>query len=296
MAAARKAGDPAAINKLAGAALALLAGACMPSAPPLLSYGASGVAMIANAPSGTKGSTGGKLERRGHCLVVDTPGGVILPLWPPGTRIAADKLLIPNLGWRRPLEIGGFVGLEGRYLFAHDGSLQRVAGAGAAACASRGFIVERARRIFIAGNAVELAAESEAVLLLRIDRTDFSDSRSDGHRTTMEATVLEAFKGPYRAGQTVRVRHVQGEDASGEWNLTAHSMHFPQHQAGDQVLLFVNRELYFGQAEARGGQPLPGHVGAGGGLFRVSGDRIINDADIRMPDTLDELRAQLRRR
>lgn len=269
--------------------MALLAAGCAPSAPLLPTHGAVGAAMLASPPPGTMRSTGGRLERRGACLVVEAPDGVILPIWPPGTRIRDGKVVTPNLGWRRPPEIGGVIGLEGRYVFSRDGSLARIAGAAAGACATRGFVVERARRIFIADDAVELATDSDAVLLIRVDGVDSAAPGADGHRTTISATVREAWKGGYRPGQALRVRHVYGQGSP----LLAHAPVMPR--PGETAVLFVNRETYAGQAEARGGGPLPGHVGAGGGLFPVREGRIVNERDIAMPATLAELRALIGR-
>lgn len=251
------------------------------------SYGPAGAGMLSAAPAGTIHSIGGRLEWRGACLVVAAPDGVILPLWPPGTRVIGGKVVTPNLSGRRPTEIGGVVMLEGRFLFANDGSLEHVAGPGAAACAPRGFIVERARPSFIAGSGAELAADSDAVLLLKVDAVNSALPAEDGFRTTIAATVKEVLKGTFRPGQQLRIRHVYGQGSP----MLAHPPHIPR--PGEAALLFVNADVYAEQAEARGGKPLPGRVGAGGGLFRVVGGRILNDADIAMPATVAELRAQI---
>jgi hypothetical protein len=246
-------------------------------------------AIVAAPPDRSRAAyTSGQLARRGTCLVLENVDGTLLPIWPNGTQINEQSVTIPGAG--SPLQIGGRVSIEGRYIFVHDGSLQRAAGADAARCAQRGMIVEKASRLYMPSSAVEAAAQSDAVLVLKIDQANTADPRADAFKTTLDATVVEPLSGPYRKGDKLRLRHAYGQGSP----ILAHPVMIPA--VGETVLLFVQQDFYRQQAQARGGAPLPGFVGAGGGMYRIVDGRILSPGDLQMPATLDELRRQLVRR
>lgn len=253
-------------------------------------------ALEASAPQPP--STSGLLVRRGQCLLLENVEGVILPIWPPGTEVTEQTVTTPNLRGHAPLLIGGRAGVEGRYVHADDGTLQRAAGP-AASCAARGMLVEKARRVYLPNNAAEHAAMSDAVLLVEPLGFDVSDPLGDGFLTTITARVVEVLKGSFGPGEIVKIRHIAGQDEAGRWQVATHDSLFEafghlRPRPGERLLLFFNRDFYRQQAEARGGKPIAGYIS--GSKYRVADGRIENSSDLPMPDTLDELRAQIRGR
>lgn len=241
--------------------------------------------------------TSGLLVRRGDCLILENVEGVLLPIWPPGTQVTQRTVVTPNLVGHAPLLIGGRAGMDGRYVYADDGSLQRAAGADSPRCASRGMLVEKANRVYFPDNAVDYAAMSDAVLVVEMLGADSSDPLADGFLTTITARVVEPLTGSFTVGEIVRLRHIAGQDVAGHWRVATHDPlyapfgHF-RLKAGQQLLLFVNRDFYRQQAEARGGEPLPNYLG-GAGIYRIVDGKIVNDSGLPMPETVEDLRRLL---
>jgi hypothetical protein len=244
--------------------------------------------------------TSGVLVRRDGCLVLGNAQDVLLPIWPSGTVVTEEAVVTPNLRGHAPLVIGRQAGMHGRYVHRDDGSLERAAGAEAARCAERGMIVEKANRVYLADSAAGLAAISDAVLVVELVGIA-SQPLEDAFLTTVTARIVEPLTGRFRAGETIKLRHAAGHDPKSGWQVSSHDPLFApfggtELKTGDRLLLFVNQDFYRQMAEARGGRPVAGYVGVGGGLYRIENGRIINHGSVRMPATIDELRRELQRR
>jgi hypothetical protein len=159
-------------------------------------------------------------------------------------------------------------------------------------------LVEKANRVYLGKTAAELAASSDAVLVVEMLEANQSQPLQDAFLTTLVARVVEPIAGPFRAGEIVRLRHPSGNDPARGWHGTSHDPLFTRPgqaagKPGNRMLLCVNQDLYRQMAEARGGTPAPGHYGVGGGIWRVENGRILNDRDLQMPATLAELRREI---
>lgn len=90
--------------------------------------------------------------------------------------------------------------------------------------------------LFGTASSADEAAVAEAVVLARVDRRSDDTAPNDGLGSTLFVTVEKSYKGPYSAGQTLRIRQLSGS-----------TVHVPEeigNTAGQQYLLFVSPTLY----------------------------------------------------
>lgn len=256
-------------------------------------YGAQGSELLKDPPPGTFRDTGGFLESREGCIILRNPDGETVPIWPPGTRIDDDQITLPS---GRSLDVGKQVNLWGRYVFQGDGTFS----AGASACGWRGLLVQRGERVYLAANAVDQAQMSDGVLVVQVLQLRPSEPLGDGMLTTIEAQVVDVLKGSFAPGEQILLRHSAGQDASGQWRVGTHDpIYEPFGRAkigrGDHLLVFVNGDVYRQMSEARGGEPISGYFGVGFGVHGVENGAIERAGDFEMPETVEELRAQLQK-
>jgi hypothetical protein len=228
------------------------------------------------------------LRRDGSCLLLDTggrlPGQRWAPLWPAGTRLEKDQLILPD---GQPLPFGKALTITGRFASGREGTA--VSG-----CKARPFLVERANRNFVWADAEGLVRNSDPILVLRLQAAHTTTRGADGFGTTIWAQVLEVLKGdPDYAGEMVTLRLPQTTD--GPWPAHDHSRSLRERPAGRRVILFADQEFYAAQARARGGVPLAGALG-GTTIYSVEEERIVNDGDSPVPSTLAEVRRLVRAR
>lgn len=221
----------------------------------------------------------------GRCVQMSTSGQIEgeewAPIWPRGTQLQSDKVVLPN---GEPLRFGRNLSVTGRYVRADEGALLKLA----QGCGGRPFLGERANRNSVWNGAAELVGNSDGALVLRIDFANFSDPRPDGFQTTLLATVMEPIKGPYRQGTTVKLRLPAGAVDRGRLAHVPLRGLYPA-ASGQRILLFVDQEFYEGQSRARKGTPLPGYLG-GATFYRLDGEQVINDTDSPAPADLAETR------
>lgn len=90
--------------------------------------------------------------------------------------------------------------------------------------------------LFGTASSTDEAALAEAVVLARVDRRSDDTAPNDGLGSTLFVTVEKSYKGPYSAGQTLRIRQLSGS-----------TVHVPEeigNTAGQRYLLFVSPTLY----------------------------------------------------
>lgn len=90
--------------------------------------------------------------------------------------------------------------------------------------------------LFGTASSADEAAVAEAVVLARVDRRSDDTAPNDGLGSTLFVTVEKSYKGPYSAGQTLRIRQLSGS-----------TVHVPEeigNTAGQRYLLFVSPTLY----------------------------------------------------
>ncbi len=228
------------------------------------------------------------LRRDGSCLLLDTggrlPGQRWAPLWPAGTRLGKDQLILPD---GQPLPFGKPLSVTGRFAAGREG-------VSVAGCKARPFLVERANRNFVWVNAEGLVRTSDPILVLRLQAAQTTTRGADGFGTTIWAQVLEVLKGdPDYAGRMVTLRLPQTSD--GPWIAHDDTRPLREGPAGRRVILFADQELYAAQARARGGVPLAEALG-GTTIYSIEEDRIVNDGDSPVPSTLAEVRRLVRAR
>lgn len=90
--------------------------------------------------------------------------------------------------------------------------------------------------LFGTASSADEAALSEAVVLARVDRRSDDTTPNDGLGSTLVVTVEKSYKGPYSAGQTLRIRQLSGR--TGE--LVGEIGNTPE----QRYLLFVSPTLY----------------------------------------------------
>jgi hypothetical protein len=73
--------------------------------------------------------------------------------------------------------------------------------------------------LFGTASSADEAAVSEAVVLARVDRRSDDTAPNDGLGSTLFVTVEKSYKGPYSAGQTLRIRQFSGSTGAveGDW-------------------------------------------------------------------------------
>ena len=247
-------------------------------APGLLVYNPAGVTITREQREGT----GAILRREGSCLVLDTLGRIEgqrwAPVWPLGTSLGPDGVRLPS---GEPVPFGRKLSVGGR--LAGPAEARPAVG-----CPGEAFLIQSANRAFVWNSAAELVDGSEEVLVVELFWANFDDPQPDGMLTTLNGTVVEAIKGGRRAGSTVRLRLPAGATTGPRYAHDPFRGLYPA-AAGQRILLFVDQELYAAQSRARGGTPLPGHLG-GSSFFRLEGERVINDTDSPAPATLTETR------
>jgi hypothetical protein len=255
-----------------------LAPAPQASAPGLPVYNLASVTIT----RGQREGTAAILRRESSCLVLETMGRIEgqrwTPVWPLGTSLEPSGVRLPS---GEPVPFGRKLSVEGRLASPVEA---RPAGR----CQGPAFLVQSANRAFVWNSAAELVAGSAAVLVVEIFLPDFNDPQPDSMLTTLHGTVREAIKGgAYRAGTTIRMRLPTG--ATGPRSAHDPLRGLYANAIGQRLLLFVDQELYAAQARARGGKPLPGHLG-GSIFYRLEGERVVNDTDSPAPADLAEAR------
>lgn len=90
--------------------------------------------------------------------------------------------------------------------------------------------------LFGTASSADEAAVAEAVVLARVDRRSDDTAPNDGLGSTLFVTVEKSYKGPYSAGQTLRIRQLSGSTAAVEGEI--------ENTAGQRYLLFVSPTLY----------------------------------------------------
>lgn len=86
-------------------------------------------------------------------------------------------------------------------------------------------------------------AVSEAVVLARVDRRADDATADDGFGSTVFVTVEKSYKGPFSAGQALRLRQLSGDTVTLEGEIG--------HAVGQRYLLFVSPTLYQTRTGAR---------------------------------------------
>lgn len=125
----------------------------------------------------------------------------------------------------------------------------------------------------------EAAGRSDAIVIARVLTTDFSEPAADGFLSTLTVRIEQVLQGSSNSSQPVCIRVPVGQEANGQWRITAHTVLISSNPAssikpGEQLLLFLSRSFYAEQAKARQGEPLATCTAAPFGMARVQAGTI----------------------
>jgi hypothetical protein len=90
--------------------------------------------------------------------------------------------------------------------------------------------------LFGTATSIDEAAVAEAIVIARVDRRADDSAPNDGLASTLFVTIEKSYKGPYSAGQTLRIRQLSGGTTAVEGEI--------DNTAGQRYLLFVSPTYY----------------------------------------------------